>query len=105
VQGCKTKINVNRGEYCYNHAKQCQILGCNGRTKEKRCKECLDAKRKLPTYKRKRKSAAPDAEEDDAEEESPHDAEEDGSDDDIILVASSKRQKTSSVPADSAPPK
>jgi hypothetical protein len=105
VQGCKTKINVNRGEYCYNHAKQCQILGCNGRTKEKRCKECLDAKRKLPTYKRKRKSAAPDAEGDDAEEESPHDAEEDGSDDDIILMASSKRQKTSSVPADSAPPK
>jgi len=69
VQGCKTSVNVNRGVYCYNHAKQCQIAGCSGRTKEKRCKECLEAGRKLPHYKRKRKSAAPDVEGDDAEEE------------------------------------
>ena len=75
-----------------------------GASLQPRRKECLEAGRKLPHYKRKRKSAAPDVEGDDAEEEPSYDAEEDGSDDNVILVASSKRQKTSSLPADSAPP-
>jgi hypothetical protein len=64
-----------------------------------RFKECLEAGRKFPPYKQKRKEC-------DAEESS-RDAEDGGDSDDdviVILVASSKRQKTSSLPADSAPP-
>jgi hypothetical protein len=69
-----------------------------GASLQPRRKECLEAGRKLPPYKRKRKEG-------DAEESS-RDAEEGGDSDDdviVILVASSKRQKTSSLPADSAP--
>jgi hypothetical protein len=67
-----------------------------GASLQPRCKERLEAGRKLPPYKRKEGDA----------EESSSDAEEGGDSDgdDIILVASSKRQKTSSLPADSAPP-
>jgi hypothetical protein len=69
-----------------------------GASLQPRRKECLEVGRKLPPYKRKRKEG-------DAEESS-RDAKEGGDSDDdviVILVASSKRQKTSSLPADSAP--
>jgi hypothetical protein len=69
-----------------------------GASLQPRRKECLEAGRKLPPYKRKRKEGDT--------EESSRDAEEGGDSDDdviVILVASSKRQKTSSLPADSAP--